>query len=85
MIVPKYYEDLSVLHLNTMPNRSYYVPASAQLADFVEDRASSDRFQLLNGQWKFRYFESIYDVKEAFYEEGYDTTEFDTVTVPGVW
>ena len=24
MIVPRYYEDLSVLHENTMPARAYY-------------------------------------------------------------
>ena len=28
MIVPRYYENLSVLHENTMPARSYYIPAS---------------------------------------------------------
>ena len=85
MIVPKYYEDLSVLHRNTMPNRAYYIPASGQLANPVEGREASDRFVLLSGQWRFRYFDSIYDVKDAFYEEGYDTGGFDVVTVPGVW
>lgn len=25
MIVPKYYENLKVLHENTMPDRSYYM------------------------------------------------------------
>ena len=29
MIVPKHYENLNMLHENTMPYRSYYVPASA--------------------------------------------------------
>ena len=85
MLIPKYFEDLSVLHLNTMPNRAYYIPASKQLANPVEGRGESDRFVLLNGQWKFRYFESIYDMKEAFYEDDYDIAGFDTVTVPGVW
>ena len=28
MIVPRYYEDLSVLHENTMPARAYFIPAS---------------------------------------------------------
>ena len=28
MIVPRYYENLSVLHENTMPARAYYIPAS---------------------------------------------------------
>lgn len=85
MIIPKYYEDLSVLHKNTMPNRAYYIPASVRMNDPVEEREKSDRFVQLSGQWKFRYFDSIYDVKEEFYKEGFDTEGFDTVTVPGVW
>lgn len=85
MIVPKYYEDLKILHKNTMPNRAYYIPASTRTENFPEDRERSDRFMLLSGEWKFRFFESIYDVKEAFYQEGYSTETFDTVTVPGVW
>ena len=31
MIVPKYFEDLNVLHKNTMPNRAYYIPASVPM------------------------------------------------------
>lgn len=85
MIVPKYYEDLSVLHKNTMPDRAYYIPSSARMEKGPVERQESDRFMLLSGTWKFRYFASIYDVKDAFYEEGYDTSGFDTVTVPGVW
>lgn len=85
MIVPKYYEDLKTLHKNTMPNRAYYIPASTGREAFLENRESSDRFMLLSGQWKFRFFESIYDVKEAFYQEGFSTEAFDTVVVPGVW
>lgn len=85
MIVPKYYENLNVLHKNTMPNRAYYIPASAKMDKPVERREESDRFMLLSGQWKFRYFDSIYEIKEEFYQEGYPTEGFDTVTVPGVW
>lgn len=85
MIVPRYYEDLNVLHENTMPARSYYIPASGRMDNLVEHREESDRMQLLNGTWKFRYFESIYDVQDAFYEKGYDTSDFDEINVPGVW
>ena len=80
MIVPGYYEDLKVLHKNTMPNRAYYIPASMRM----DGIRMTDRFMLLSGQWKFRYFDSIYDAKEEFFAEEYDTAEFDTVTVPGV-
>lgn len=85
MIVPKYFEDLEKLHVNTMPNRAYYIPASRRMDDLVENRAASDRFFLLSGDWKFHYFDSVYDVKEEFFAEGYDTSAFETIPVPSVW
>ena len=85
MIVPRYYEDLSVLHENTMPARAYYIPASKRMDNLVEHREESDRMQLLNGTWKFQYFNSIYDVQEPFFEKDYDTENFDEIQVPSVW
>ena len=85
MIVPRYYEDLSVLHENTMPARAYYVPASIRMDNLMEHREKSDRMQLLNGTWKFRYFNSIYDVQDSFFEKDYDTENFDEIQVPSVW
>ena len=64
MIVPRYYEDLRVLHENTMPARAYFIPASKRMDNLVEHREESDRMQLLNGTWKFQYFNSIYDVQK---------------------
>ena len=85
MIVPKHHENLEILHENTMPNRCYYIPASKQMQTLAENREQSDRFQLLNGQWKFKYFESLYDLQERFYDNDYDLTGYDTITVPGTW
>ena len=85
MIVPHYYEDLSVLHENTMPARAYFIPASKRMDNLVEHREESDRMQLLNGTWKFQYFNSIYDVQEPFFEKDYDTENFDEIQVPSVW
>ena len=85
MIVPRYYENLSVLHENTMPARSYYIPASKRMDNLVEHREESDRMQLLNGTWKFQYFNSIYDIQDFFFEKNYDTENFDEIQVPSVW
>ena len=85
MIVPRYYGDLSVLHENTMPARAYFIPASKRMDNLVEHREESDRMQLLNGTWKFQYFNSIYDVQEPFFEKDYDTENFDEIQVPSVW
>ena len=85
MIVPRYYENLSVLHENTMPARAYYIPSSKRMDNLVEHREESDRMQLLNGTWKFQYFNSIYDIQDSFFEKNYDTENFDEIQVPSVW
>ena len=85
MIVPRYYENLSVLHENIMPARAYYIPASKRMDNLVEHREESDRMQLLNGTWKFQYFNSIYDIQDSFFEKNYDTENFDEIQVPSVW
>ena len=83
MIVPRHYENLHLLHENTMPHRAYYIPSSKPQFDLTQEREKSDRFFLLNGNWKFRYYDSIYDVKEEFFMEGFDTSRFNEIPVPG--
>lgn len=85
MIIPRHYENLHVLHENTVANRSYYIPAEERFDDLVENREHSGRFQLLNGMWGFRYFDSIYDLKDEFYQEGYGEEGFGEIPVPGCW
>ena len=85
MIVPKHYENLHVLHENTMPYRAYYMPASREMGPLIHDRKKSDRMQLLNGTWKFKFYKSIYDLQEKFYEEGSSIDGFEDIPVPGIW
>ncbi|HBA97654.1 MAG TPA: beta-galactosidase [Lachnospiraceae bacterium] len=85
MIVPKHYENLKIMHENTMPPRAYYIPASKDMGNLVRDREKSDRIQMLSGEWKFKYFKSIYDLQEQFYESSYLAEGFETVKVPGMW
>ncbi|MBU5679993.1 glycoside hydrolase family 2 TIM barrel-domain containing protein [Blautia sp. MSJ-9] len=85
MIIPKYYENLKILHENTMPYRAYYMPASKEMGPLVHDREKSDRMQLLNDTWKFKFYKSIYDLQEKFYLDGVSVDEFDDIPVPGIW
>ena len=56
MIVPKLYEDLTALHLNTMPDRAYYIPSSVPDDDPILSRERSDRLQMLSGcEWDFAW------------------------------
>ncbi len=85
MIIPRYYEDLSVLHMGTEPDRSYFIPAGARRDDLVRCREKSDRFLSLSGTWKFQYFASVQDLREEFWREGMDTSSWDDIPVPSCW
>ena len=82
MKLPGYHENLHTLHVNTLPNRAYYVPYS-HIEDARRDvREESDRFQSLCGEWRFRYFESPRLIPEDFLTE---SMSMDVLPVPSVW
>ena len=85
MLVPNHFENLSILHENTLPLRAYYIPASKELGALVEDRTRSDRMQCLSGLWKFQYYESVHASMPAFYEPQFDASQFNDFPVPSVW
>lgn len=85
MIVPKHFEDLQILHEHTMPVRSYYMPTAHPMEDIAGERTDSERLQLLNGTWKFRFYPSVSQAKEEFYRMDFDEADFDSMEVPGVW
>ena len=85
MTIPHHYENLHILHENTMPDRNYYIPAEKAYSTPLDARDHSDRVQFLNGTWKFRYYDSIYKLQDEFYSEGYDVSGFDDIPVSSVW
>ncbi len=91
-----YHEDLERLHINTLPNRCYYVPFGKGQNPF-ESREKSEYFELLNGEWGFRYFSSIIDLEDDFtfveaektipvpsnwQLHGYDVAQYTNVVYP---
>lgn len=83
MLFEKFYENLDTIHVNTCPNRSYYVPCSSGFStEFMEE---SDRVTMLSDDnWKFRLYENPY-VVEPFFEEDFCPCDFDVIPVPSCW
>jgi hypothetical protein len=50
MVVPAHFENLQVLHENTMPLRSYYIPASHRTSGLMIDRVEGET-GLLTAYW----------------------------------
>ena len=75
-----YHEDFNSLHIGTLPNRSYFVPfANGQ--DPFANREESFYFELLNGDWSFKYLPSVIDLEDDFTLSEYD----NTIPVPSNW
>ena len=85
MQLPKYYEDLQVLHVGTCPNRAYYIPYGDEQTALEGERTASDRLLMLSGDWAFRYYPAPDAVEADFFAENFDVGEFDAIPVPSVW
>ena len=77
MKLPKYFEDTKNLHIGTMPNRSYYVP--------YDKETQTEKRLLLNGTWKFKYYNNRFEVDGNFITPDYDLSLFHELPVPSCW
>ncbi len=83
MIIERYFEDPSILHVGTCENRSYYVPSS--VGTYEENMENSDRVTMLSGNdWLFHLYDNPYKV-ENFFGPGYEARGFSAHTVPSCW
>lgn len=62
-----YHEDTQALHVGTLPKHCYFIPFAPD-EDAFAPRGNSSRFELLNGEWDFRYYDSIIDLEDEFTE-----------------
>ena len=74
-----YHEDPQALHIGTLPKHCYFIPFGEEQNPFA-GRESSGRFELLNGEWDFRYYNSIIDLEDDF-----AALPGDKLPVPSNW
>lgn len=54
MTFPHDHEDTAHLHVNTLPNRAYFIPHGTRETALTGVRTDSSRMTLLSGQVAFR-------------------------------
>lgn len=75
-----YHENPEMLHMNTLARHSYFIPFAKNQDPFAK-REESKSLELLNGDWSFRYFDSILDLEDDFLS----VESEKTIPVPSNW
>ena len=79
-----YHNSLEHLHVNCEKPHAYFIPYGSDAAAKTGNRAKSDRFISLCGEWLFRYYDSVEKV-DNFLADDYSTEGADLITVPMSW
>jgi beta-galactosidase len=78
------WNNLSVLHKNTLPPRSYFYVYSSKEDALTHDITKS-KSHSLSGTWKFQHAYSPFEAPEGFEAPSFDPSSWSDVTVPGMW
>ena len=79
------WENQTLTSINKQPYRAYTVPFETQADALLGEAALSRFYKLLNGPWKFAYFNAPSEVPEDFFREDFDCCEWDDIMVPSNW
>lgn len=72
------YNDLTIISENREPQRSYYIPFESEADALKRDKFSSKSYNLLNGEWDFKFYETPLDLPDNI-----DDVDFkDKIKVP---
>ncbi|MBQ8108141.1 MAG: glycoside hydrolase family 2 [Ruminococcus sp.] len=74
------HEDPEIQCLGCLAPHAYFIPFGKE-QEIFGDRESSDRLEMLNGQWEFEYFESIIDLPDDLCSMEFSKTS----SVPSNW
>lgn len=79
------WEDPTILQINREPARAWYIPYDCEKNALYASKGKSPYYKLLNGNWKFSYYERYIDAPKDFYVEDYDTSSWKDIPVPSNW
>ncbi len=79
------WENPAVFEKGQNAPHAFHVPFTTREAALKNDKTNSDNFQLLNGQWKFKWVETPEQVPEGFWEPGFNVKNWDDIKVPSNW
>ncbi|KAF4547577.1 Beta-galactosidase-like protein [Elsinoe fawcettii] len=78
------WNNLQVLHRNTLPPRAYFFPYPNERSALTGEQEKADAV-CLSGTWKFHHAPNPYEAPDGFATTGYDVSSWQDIVVPGMW
>lgn len=78
------WNNLDVLHRNTLPARSYFYAYTSE-QDALSYDVENSKTHSLSGTWKFQHAFSPFEAPEGFEAPSFDTSSWSDIAVPGMW
>ncbi|KAF2015829.1 glycoside hydrolase family 2 protein [Aaosphaeria arxii CBS 175.79] len=78
------WNNLKVLHKNTLPPRTYFHLYNAE-EDALSYDSNKSRTHSLSGTWKFQHSYSPFEAPEGFESPSFDSSSWSDIAVPGMW
>lgn len=78
------HENPKTTHVNTLPDRAYYIPFGKN-DEITENREDSSLYLSLNGEWHFGYYSCPSKLPEEYMLNSFNANALGTIHVPGCW
>ncbi len=79
-----YHRRTDKLHIGCEEPRAYFIPYQSEASAMSDNRAKSESFVSLCGDWDFRYYPTVNDIDD-FTAEGFDRSSMEKLAVPMSW
>ena len=79
-----YHRRRDTIHIGCEEPRAYFIPYHSKDAAMTDNRACSDSFVSLCGDWSFRYYDTVNSIDD-FTADGYTADGMDKLPVPMSW
>ena len=79
-----YHTSQKYLHINCEEPHAYFIPYQSDALAERDNRAESDRFTTLCGDWSFKYYPSVAELPD-FTADEFTLADFGPMTVPRSW
>lgn len=79
------WENPEIFEINKLAPRAHFIPYQNQETALSFSADNSNRYQLLNGDWDFKFYTNPDNTPADFFAADYNISDWQTIPVPSNW